>query len=723
MPQAQAQTKIDKRTWTPRAFAEGDAPAERTSVMVGLFLRPDQAAALALPNGQPPESLHLTLCVLDAEAPQLDDVQQAKLLTLADDLAAWTAPLAGEITGIGRFYAGEGGDGQDAIVALPNIAGLLGLCDDLRERLGFAGLAVADDYEFQPHITLAYVESGADWPADAIATLPLNFDALTVCLGDKQTAIPFRGYFGGLSCYAELAAIAATRPESHFRLFNEATFAEPPATIPILPKPGTYTHPVYGDIVMTPERAANFVANHNARVYQQNVPVLIDIEHDLKGFGAVGYLGDMFVEADGSVSAYSNWTDRGKELIEADAFKYVSPEWWDVWQSPTGQIYDDIISGVAICTNPYFKDDALRPLVASEGRLLPITPARFADTDLPDTCFAYVPDSAKGTNGAKSDRKLKLCNDAGSFDAAIVGAAAAAIGPSGYRGQKVDIPAADRPDVVAKVRAAWKKANPDRPKEDMPDSIKATEVKRMADSMMPGMDNAGTMTDGNGTEYPTYEAWCAGRMPGEDTSMGAYASALKAAHKKQGDPSMADQNQQTTTDQANPEAMTASEKKFAALLATEREQREAAEGQVKTLTERIDKMDRDALVKSFTDEVRGKSDANGVPYVGDPQYHVEMLELLPADKRQAYMERERKIANATRAKDAGFFDVAGSDADGVVASGDGAANKLMARAAALVAEGKAKDFGEAMAQLERIEPRLFAEYQRQPTVGLRPRAE
>lgn len=51
--------------------------------------------------------------------------------------------------------------------------------------------------------------------------------------------------------------------------------------------------------------------------------------------------------------------------------------------------------------------------------------------------------------------------------------AAAALSPGGFRGQKVEIPAEHLPAVKAKIRAAWKKFNPDKPASDMPEGIRA----------------------------------------------------------------------------------------------------------------------------------------------------------------------------------------------------------------------------------------------------------
>lgn len=84
---------------------------------------------------------------------------------------------------------------------------------------------------------------------------------------------------------------------------------------------------------------------------------------------------------------------------------------------------------------------------------------------LPASAFAYVPDPEK-----PSTWKLRI------DDAQHVGAAAAALGP-GYRGQKVTIPAKDRPKVVARVRAAWRRFNRDKKPDEMPSVLKAMDFR------------------------------------------------------------------------------------------------------------------------------------------------------------------------------------------------------------------------------------------------------
>lgn len=151
-------------------------------------------------------------------------------------------------------------------------------------------------------------------------------------------------------------------------VFMECQFAEPPNKINVLPKPGTYSHPAYGKIVITQERNDNFVTHFQEGVYQKRLP--IDLEHETKLSGAAGWMTALAKEPDGSVSAYVEWTDRGIDAIKADRFKYFSPEWYNVWEQPiSGDKYTDILIGGALCTRPFFKEPALLPLVANEEGL------------------------------------------------------------------------------------------------------------------------------------------------------------------------------------------------------------------------------------------------------------------------------------------------------------------------------------------------------------------
>lgn len=157
--------------------------------------------------------------------------------------------------------------------------------------------------------------------------------------------------------------------ENGWALFNELEeYIEPPEWIPYLPKPGTFSHPRYGEISITPERINRFIAGFKSGVYQKTLP--LDAEHNLKGSGAVGWIVDMRTNEDGSADAKVDWTDRGQKLLASDRFRYISPEWYPTWTDPvTDTAYDDVAIGGALTTRPFFKEKSLRPLIASEKGL------------------------------------------------------------------------------------------------------------------------------------------------------------------------------------------------------------------------------------------------------------------------------------------------------------------------------------------------------------------
>lgn len=205
---------------------------------------------------------------------------------------------------------------------------------------------------------------------------------------------------------------AGTRCNSEFSLFNELKdFAEPPEWIPFLPKPGEYNSPRYGEIVITRERNEHFIENFEAGVYQEALP--ISSEHiDADQEGAYGWIEEMRMNEDGSVDARVSWTDRGKEAIEKDRFRYFSPEFHDVYKDNKGQKHRDVAVGGALTTRPFFKEDELRPLVASEGVLT------FGEGDH-SIQFTTAPKAQKGKStmqtSAKGDSGAGASKEPGKF--------------------------------------------------------------------------------------------------------------------------------------------------------------------------------------------------------------------------------------------------------------------------------------------------------------------
>jgi len=112
----------------------------------------------------------------------------------------------------------------------------------------------------------------------------------------------------------------------------------------------------------------------------------------------------------------------------------------------------------------------------------PVTKAETKTEDgreYPASAYAYVPDPDKS-----STWKLRLWSpEPGEKETvAQIGAAVAALGPGGFRGNRVKIPADDLPGVKRRVLQAWLKVHPDKKRDDAPRVLKATEdVEELAE--------------------------------------------------------------------------------------------------------------------------------------------------------------------------------------------------------------------------------------------------
>jgi len=79
----------------------------------------------------------------------------------------------------------------------------------------------------------------------------------------------------------------------------------------------------------------------------------------------------------------------------------------------------------------------------------------FGEADFPDSCFAWVPESAKGPDGNKSERKLPYKNKDGTIDLPHVRNALARLS------QTQGIPDAEKARIRTMLENILKKASPD----------------------------------------------------------------------------------------------------------------------------------------------------------------------------------------------------------------------------------------------------------------------
>jgi 2'-5' RNA ligase len=156
--------------------------------MVAFMLDLDTAKQLALPGGEPASILHVTLAFLgDKNEVELDyDTIRKTLAAFASE----SMPLQGTTGGVGRFSPSDSSDGLSPIISLVNVPGLQKWRAALVQRLESIGVQVASDFDYTPHITLAYIPQNAPMPIESIPSIPLVFDRLCLAVGGDLTSFP-----------------------------------------------------------------------------------------------------------------------------------------------------------------------------------------------------------------------------------------------------------------------------------------------------------------------------------------------------------------------------------------------------------------------------------------------------------------------------------------------------------------------------------------------------
>jgi 2'-5' RNA ligase len=158
------------------------------STMVAVKPRPDEATLIADRDGEPAETLHVTLVYIGETDGPLEEIAEP-----LRQVAAAHAPLAGVVGGYGQFQAP---DGSRAGIVLPDVPGLVELRVAVTEALAAAGIDYARNHGFEAHITIdADPEPGElDETLDRAAQTPLTFDELLVVRGNTEVvALPLVG--------------------------------------------------------------------------------------------------------------------------------------------------------------------------------------------------------------------------------------------------------------------------------------------------------------------------------------------------------------------------------------------------------------------------------------------------------------------------------------------------------------------------------------------------
>lgn len=144
--------------------------------MVALYLDPQVAGDLAVPDGNPPGELHVTLAFLGGDG-AVPDPQP--ILDALRPVAAGHQPLAGQVGGIGVFPDGENGTPVWVPVDVP---GLTELRQAVVAALEAAGHQQQSEHGYTPHVTLGY-----DLPSlDPVPPTPVEFGQVVLTVGEQR---------------------------------------------------------------------------------------------------------------------------------------------------------------------------------------------------------------------------------------------------------------------------------------------------------------------------------------------------------------------------------------------------------------------------------------------------------------------------------------------------------------------------------------------------------
>ena len=410
-----------------------------------------------------------------------------------------------------------------------------------------------------------------------------------------------------------------------FPLLAEISLKEDEATVQIFPEVGSYKHPKYGEIKVTDEFLNRIKANFDKKVYQQDLPVTVDLEHETKLSGANAWIKGLEHKGKDGMWATLGFTDRGKQLVKEDRYRYFSPEFYDKWVDPaSNKEYHDLLIGGALTNRPFFKGMDAVMMMREDGLFLmgeldptvrngdDVTQGNgddvtttttdatlhdgndvnwdftFAEMKIEDgqqypaAAYLVVLDATK-----PSEWKLRIWETPElKVTKTQLGRAAAAFSPGGFRGQKVQLSPEDRKSALNKLRQLYAKL--DVGPDELPAYIRGT----MVEAEMGEVDIVAVLADMGIIE--TAGGNTMGMTEDETKQLTEATSAIKTLTER---------------------------------LEESDKAKEAAEGETKKALEGIAGLERDARSQRFTEMVLGRAEgSDGARWYGEIEGHVKFLE-------------------------------------------------------------------------------------------------
>ena len=165
--------------------------SEEDGVCIAMKVPLAIAQQLAMPGGELPEDMHVTLVYLGPLSKWSDDELNVLYRTVAEHVRG-NPPLVGKIGGVGKFSGS-----QPIIYASVDVPGLGEFRSRLYNALDGAAIAPDDEHDFQPHITLCYDKDGTT-KLPEIEKIEIGFESVSVYAGDTVAEVKLDGFLRAL---------------------------------------------------------------------------------------------------------------------------------------------------------------------------------------------------------------------------------------------------------------------------------------------------------------------------------------------------------------------------------------------------------------------------------------------------------------------------------------------------------------------------------------------
>jgi hypothetical protein len=138
----------------------------------------DEAVNFAVPGGETAGDLHITLAYL-GKGLGLDKMQRVNKVvrSLAHDV------ITANVGGLGTFEPTENSDGKRVYYAQVASIDIMNFRKLLVDALKHINVEVTSNFEYTPHVTLAYLDETMEYPFEAPPVRAVRFDRLTYKAG------------------------------------------------------------------------------------------------------------------------------------------------------------------------------------------------------------------------------------------------------------------------------------------------------------------------------------------------------------------------------------------------------------------------------------------------------------------------------------------------------------------------------------------------------------